>query len=225
MSKNTFIEMPLEIKNRIFEQLLLFELPIDMVMRCGKPIGYSSNATMSSELSFPVLSLNKQINLEASTFLYQRNEFKFATDCNTYTITPFLRNIGEQNAGFIHRICISYPTMECNEYSGLDESYGIALPICGGFIGSRKVDDMSAQAFRVIAWSCPNLKFLTMTRSSTRESRHNGSSRLDIKAVLAVNEHLKNFPKETKIVVDVQLGPEDSQVERTMRSCGWMIKS
>ncbi|CAG8983244.1 hypothetical protein HYALB_00002680 [Hymenoscyphus albidus] len=225
MSKNTFIEMPLEIKNRIFEQLLLFELPIDMVMRWGKPIGYGSNATMSSELSFPVLSLNKQINLEASTFLYQRNEFKFATDCNTYTITPFLRNIGEQNAGFIHRICITYPAFECNEYSGFDESYGIALPIGGSSAGTVKVDDMSAQAFRVIAWRCPNLKFLTMTRSGTRESRHRGSSQLDIKAVLAVNEHLKHFPKETKIVVDVQLGPEDSQVKRTMRSCGWMIKS
>lgn len=179
MSKPPFLNVALELWNKIYEEILVSKIRIEIMTEWGELRGTSTNSTKSFGFWLLIPRVNKQINLEACTILYSKNAFTFTTSCNTYTLIPFLDKIGAPSASFIRRICIEFPTFDDNlfEDNDFNESYGIVSPIGVSDENSVKLDDHSTRTLREIRNKCPQLTILEMSLQSTRSLKHKGGWR------------------------------------------------
>ena len=197
MSSN-FFSLPGEIRNRIYELVLLHQEPIDPWIDC-----YPRLYNLTPKL----LHVNKDIHREASSLFYAQNRFDF-TACTSEQVASFLRQIGPKNAGYIQHVHVGssdFPHLAPDNIAFKDDSLGTLAIIRSG---------------------CANLS--TLTISMTRIHGMKLCEALDnpkfgIEAMNLINTHIRAISSLQQIIIEVYRGGLSDYIRREMENQGWKI--
>ena len=104
----SFLDLPSELRNRVYEQCLIFHRPIKPARH--EIMGIRFNLDHTPALAPELLCVNKKVHREASPLLYAQNCFDFEK-VTTDDVVMFLATIGNKNADYIQRILIDFPIL------------------------------------------------------------------------------------------------------------------
>jgi hypothetical protein len=199
MLPNIF-SFPSELRNRIYELLLLYEEPIDPWINFHQP----------QKLTPGLFGANKIINREATSLFYAQNCFDF-TGRTSEDITLFLKQIGHSNANYIRHICVDFPN-----FLNLDPD-------------NVTLEDDSSCILAKIQRECANLNTFKTSLSSTNamELRLDAldNPKIVSEALKLVNTRFRASSSLQEIIVEVyEDGPSD-HIRREMKTHGWKIST
>ncbi|KAH0425483.1 hypothetical protein CcaCcLH18_10942 [Colletotrichum camelliae] len=187
-----------ELRNKIYELVLLVELPVD-------PWSWPER---TRNITPGLLRVNKTIHDEARSILYGRNRFNFAT-ATSEEIASFLTNIGEANAGCIRHIVIRFP-----------QFFSLEPP-------EVMLENDSTAILMAIQRSCINLSTLTTSLASTSamELKFDDQDNLQVvkQALSMVDDHFQAMRSVTQVVLEVYEDGPSICVRSIMASRGWKI--
>jgi hypothetical protein len=219
-----FSSFPSEIQNQIYEELLVLSEPIIIEMategsRSIRGVLPNTNNWLTwgkLGLCPAILLANKQIHREATSLLYSMNCFRVGALGSSYTyetpystLTSFLDRIGSQNASFLCRICIAFPTFD--DYH----------------TGSVTLQEDSIRALELIRDKCTNLAILETSLETTAvvglsiDSLNNPSAAAE--ALALVDMRFKAIPSVKEIIVNVYDETPSLGLRDKMRGCGWIV--
>ncbi|KAF2184522.1 hypothetical protein K469DRAFT_579299 [Zopfia rhizophila CBS 207.26] len=139
-----FLSLPSEVRNDIYEQLLVLEDPI-------------------TSLTPGLLLANKTVHREASSLLYAQNRFDF-TRCNFEHVALFLEQIGRNNANYIRHIYVDFPEfhyLDLQDVTLEDDSIHILEKIQGHCNKlstiTTSIHSTNAMELRLDALDCPKV--------------------------------------------------------------------
>lgn len=197
---SNFFSLPRELRNQIYELVLLHPEDIDPTSRYGQSHGLTPG----------LLRVNKAFHCEASAMLYAQNRFDFDSEIRG-TVAQFLGQIGQANAGSMQHIIIEFPrfqNLKSGDVSLDDDGFGILTDIQN---------------------SCINLSTLTTSLYSTNamelqlDSLDNPKAAAE--ALELVNTHFRAISSLQEIIVKVyQDGPSD-YLRKKMESHAWTIST
>ncbi|KFY68143.1 hypothetical protein V496_01263 [Pseudogymnoascus sp. VKM F-4515 (FW-2607)] len=127
-----FLDLPGELRNRIYELCLLHK----------EPLALWTGFNQRRELSPGLLRASKAVHNEAISLFYAQNRFDF-TIATPKRIALFLQTIGRKNAGHIQHLYVDFPKFSYQEP------------------GDATLSDDSTSIFSSIQGSCANLSTLT----------------------------------------------------------------
>jgi hypothetical protein len=197
MSLN-FFSFPSEVRNAIYELVLLNDNPIDPCV----------NYYRRQKLTPEIFRATKAAHREAISFFYARNCFDF-TSRIPEDIILFFNRIGQDNASHIRHIYIDFPTL---------------LYLDGSDV---TLEEDSDRILGKIQCSCPNLETLKTSLYSTNamELRLDAQDTPKIfsEAMKLVDNRFRASPSLQEIIVEAyEDGPCD-QIRREMKRCGWKL--
>lgn len=196
----SFLSLPSELRNGIYELILLHEEPIDPWFDYNR----------RQKLTPGLLRANKAVHREASSLFYAQNRFDF-TKGTLEDVASFLEQIGSNNAAYIRHICVDFPRflyLDPSDVTLEEESVGILANIQSG---------------------CANLSTLTTSLYSTNamELRLDNldNPKIVTEALKLVDTHFRAISSLQEIIVEVyEDGPSD-HIRRRMKSHGWTIST
>ncbi|KAK1764239.1 hypothetical protein QBC33DRAFT_457687 [Phialemonium atrogriseum] len=196
-----FLSLPSELRNEIYELILLCQEPIDPCDEYNR---------RQQQLTLGLLRTNKAVHDEASSLFYSRNRFDF-TNATPEEVSLFIEKIGSSNAGCIRHILIEFPQFL---HLGSDD---VTL-----------VED-SASILAIIQSGCANLSTLTTSIDSTSamESRLDGLDNYKVatEVLNLVDARFKAISSLQHIILEVyEDGPSD-HIRRAMESYGWTMNT
>ncbi|KAI4199390.1 MAG: hypothetical protein LQ348_001890 [Seirophora lacunosa] len=199
MSSN-FFGLPREIRDQIYELVLLHQEPIDPWVDYNRP----------QKLNPELLRANMTVHREAGSTFYGQNRFDF-TMGTPEDVASFLGQTGRNNANYIRHIHIDF-----SKFHHLDA-------------GNVTLEDASVGILANIQSSCTNLSTLTTSRYSTfaMELRLDAldSPEVATEALKLADTHFRAFPSLHEIIVEVyEDGPSD-HIRRETESHGWTIST
>ena len=199
-----FLSLPSEIRNNIYEQLLLLQEPI--VCPTCPWLGHSQLRALTPGL----LLANKTVHREASSVLYGQNRFNF-TMCTSEHVASFLEQIGRNNAHYIWYICVDFPEFRCLDLHDVT------------------IGDDSIRILAKIQSECNKLGTLTTSLHSTNamelELDALDSPKIVAQAIALVDARFRAISSLQEIIVEVyEDGPSD-HIRREMKSHGWTISA
>ena len=197
---SNFFSLPRELRDQIYELVILHPEPIDPWVDYGPPYN----------LTPELLRANKAINREASSLLYARNRFDF-TSSTPENVASSLGQIGRNSADNIRHICIDFP-----RFLHLDP-------------GNVTLEDDSVGIFANIRSGCANLSTLTTSLYSTNamELRLDALDNLKLvtEALDVINTLFRTISTLQKIIVEVyEDGPSDF-IRKEMDNHGWTMSA
>ena len=192
MSAN-FLSLPSELRNKIYEQVLVDQEYID-------PFTLSYLRLLTPEL----LRTNSTVCREASSLLYAQNRFNFAT-CDSELVASFVDQIGRNNANHIRHIRIDFPD----------------IPNLGRH--DITPGDNSTRILAKIRSDCTNLSTLTTSLGSTNALALDalGSPNLVVEALALVDAGFRTISSLQKIIVEVYNDELSVDIRRKMEIYGW----
>ncbi|MCJ1402140.1 hypothetical protein MMC11_005359 [Xylographa trunciseda] len=198
-----FLNLPSEIRNNIYEQLLVLQEPV--VCLNSPWLGYSYIRALTPGL----LLANKTVHHEASSLLYSLNRFDF-TNCTSKHVVSFLEQIGRNNANYIRHICVDFPEfhfLDLHDVTLTDDSVGILAKFQS---------------------DCNKLGTLTTSLQSTNTMELKLDAldhpKIVAKAMALVNARFRAISTLQEIIVEVcEDGPND-YIRREMKGHGWTIR-
>ncbi|KAJ4356782.1 uncharacterized protein N0V89_004818 [Didymosphaeria variabile] len=199
----TFLKLPSEVRNDIYERVLVLENPISFAGNVGDG---SVNAGM---LTPGLLLASKEVSSEAASILYAQNYFNFE-DCDSEELDAFLTGIGQDNASFVRHLIIDFPDIGC------PDKKTVALGL------------ESAALLRMIRERCRNLITITTTLYSTNMMALRTDA-LDCpnfvtKAIALADSEFRTIPSSLqKIVVKVHEHEPMNWVKKEMEDLGWTL--
>lgn len=194
-----FLGLPLELRTRIYELLLVEQKPIQLVIR-------------SHELTLGLLRANKMVYQEARALLYSKNHFDFVP-MRDRAVVQFLGRISPENASCIRHLEITFPV-----FSNL----------AGPALGDIALTEDSTEMLANIQRSCPKLCSLSMWFYCSLQTSYQIEALEDVEMATAamdrVNIYLKALPALQDVVVELlEYCPEDS-MRQAMESYEWIVK-
>lgn len=199
MSAN-FLELPSELRNRVYELCLLHE----------EPINHWIDYNQRQELTPGLLYANKTVHREASSLLYAQNRFDFAT-ATPEDLASFLRTIGDNNANCIRHICVDFPSLRNLEP------------------GNVSLEEGSDGILANIQSACANLRTLTTSLSSTHamELKLDALDNPNIvtEALTLVNTRFRAISSLQDIIVEVYDDSASGYIRRKMENHGWTVST
>lgn len=197
MSTN-FLSLPSELRNKIYEQVLVDQESINPWTR---PYPFRP-------LTPELLRANKTVHREASSLLYAQNRFNLTA--HDSELVAFLDQIDRNNANHIRHICIEFP-----KFRYLDR-HDVTL------------EDDSVRILAKIQSDCTNLSTLTTTLFSTDVMTLKldalDSPNIVVEALALVNAHFRAISSLQEIVVEMYEERPSTHIRRTMENYGWTIK-
>ena len=201
MSTN-FLSLPSELRNKIYEQLLVLEEPIVCPTHPWRP--YSLLQMLHPEL----LLANKTVHREASSLLYAQNHFDLTT-CTFEHVASFLDQIGHNNASYIRLICIDFP-----DFRDLGQS-------------NVTLKDDSVRILAKIQSDCTNLSTLITSLDSTNAMELKldalDSPRIAGEALALVDARFRAISSLKEVVVKVYEDGPSVDIRKKMEGHGWTI--
>jgi hypothetical protein len=193
-----FLSLPSELRNKIYEQLVVDHEPIDP--RFGHNLQY--------KLTPGLLRANKIIHREASSLLYAQNRFDFTVSISE-DVASFLEQIGRNNATYIQHIYIRFP-----QFFYLD-------------LHDVTLEDDSLRILAKIQSDCTNLSTLTTSLGSTNsiELRLDELDHPKIvsEALALVDARFRAISSLREIIVEVYENGPSGHIRREMKRHGWTI--
>jgi len=200
----SFLGLPSELRNNIYEQLLVLQEPITCLTR-----SWLSQPQLGA-LTPGLLRASKSVHLEACSVLYAQNHFDF-TLCTSEEITSFLEQIGRNNASHILHIRVDFP-----KFRYLD-LHDVAL------------EDDSVRSLAKIQSDCARLGTLETSLGSTSAMEEQLDAldypKIVAEALALVDARFRAISTLQEIVVEVyEDGPSD-HIRREMKNHGWTISA
>ncbi|KAJ4305725.1 hypothetical protein N0V90_001256 [Kalmusia sp. IMI 367209] len=194
-----FFSLPSEIRNTIYELLVLQAEPIipwDKYWRVGLTSG--------------LFRVNKAVHRESTSLFYSHNRFDFTVN-SFEEMDAFFRQIGDTNAHYIQHICLEFPMFVHRA------AEDVAI----------EADD--ARYFNKLRQHCSGLSTLTTSVSSTSlaESRLGAldSPELVVRVLKLVDELFKSFSSLHEVIVEVYEDGRSDLVRREMEVLGWTVRT
>ncbi|KAJ9129971.1 hypothetical protein NKR23_g12395 [Pleurostoma richardsiae] len=192
----SFLSLPSEIRNGIYNFILLYQEPI--------------NPWSHKNLTLGLLRANMVIHDEAGSLFYGQNHFDF-TDATAEEIGSFLQQIGSNNAGQIQHILIDFP-----EFLYLDP---------GDVILKEGSVDILANIWNGCANVSTLTTSLWSTNAMEVRLDNLEHHRIAFEALELVDTHFRAISSVREIILEVyQDGPSD-HIRGLMRSRGWTINT
>ena len=201
-----FLGLPPEIRDRVYEHLLIQQKPIRLLDR-------------RQELTVGLLRVNKLVHREASALLYTKNHFNLSADPDHEEAeVEFLKTIGKENAGNIKHIRMRLPWVENFDI----EDEGLTLEdFC--------FQDDSDSLFTIMKRTCTKLRSLTMSRSSIRDFDFSlvllRNPEMAITVIKRFNAKIRAIPSLQEIIVEVKEFLVLNDAREQMEACGWRLKT
>ena len=197
-----FLSLPSELRNEIYEQLLVLQEPIP----CPTHPWYGQFPLRA--LTPELLLANKTVHREASSLLYAQNRFNF-TMCTSEHVASFLDQIGRNNANYIRHIYINFP--------GIRD------------LGRHDVtlEDDSVRILAKVQSDCTNLSTLTTSLDSTNAMALRldalDSPQIVVEALALVDARFRAISPLREVIVEVYEDGPSADIRRKMESHGWTI--
>lgn len=194
MSSN-FFSLPRELRDQIYEQVLLYHDPIDP---WGPP----------QPLNLGLLHVNKTIYHEASPLFYAQNRFNFHS-CTPERVALFLEQIGPKNADLIRYIYVRFPEflrLDPGEVTLKDDSVRILANIQSGCAN----------------WSTLRTSlYKTNGIGHSRDAVDN--PKVVAEALKLVNTHFRAISSVQEIIVEAYEDSMSDDTPSIMESQGWTL--
>ncbi|KAN0070047.1 hypothetical protein V8E54_011628 [Elaphomyces granulatus] len=199
MSTN-FLSLPGELRNGIYELLLLRQEPIEPLDYCRR-----------YELTPGLLRTSKTIHREASSLLYAQNRFDFSTLTHK-EVASFLEQIGRINANSVRHIIVSFPTIYLDRHDVTLE------------------DDRVHLILAQIQSDCAKLSTLTTSLYSAKIMKRKldalDDPELVAEALLLVDTRFRAILSlQYEIIVQVYSNSLSDHIRKEMQSHGWTISA
>ena len=197
----SFLDLPSEIRNAIYELCLLHQGPIRSPFAEDYPV---------HGLTPGLLQVNKTVHREASSFLYSQNFFDLTDAIHEADVAWLLGKIGCTNAGYIQHIITVFP-----EFDKL-ESEDVTL------------EQNSIDIFRKLKSGCTSLRTLTLSPESTTEVLVKLDAlnypKVAIEALTLADNLLRSDTFVKDIAVEVFEHSLSGYLKRAMESNGWTVR-
>ncbi|KAF2441479.1 hypothetical protein P171DRAFT_487940 [Karstenula rhodostoma CBS 690.94] len=198
----SFLHLPSEIRNDIYEQLLVLE---DTIPCLETPWKITSP---TGAITTGLLLANKTVSREAISILYAQNHFNF-TDCDLNRISSFIHKIGQDNANFIRHIVLDFPS-----FSSLD-------------LHHFALHDESTRILDTIRERCSNLRTMTTSLYSTSdmvvELDDLDCPKTVTEAFTLVDSRFRAFSALEKVIVEVYKDGASDYIRKEMEKIGWTV--
>jgi len=195
MSAN-LLSLPGELRNAIFQQLLMDQ----------EPINPRNRPCLPQALTPELLRVNKAIHHEASSLLYSQNCFDLTT-CDSERLISFLNQIGRNNASRIQDIYIEFPD------------------ICVLAADMVTFGEDCIRVLAKIRSDCTNLSTITTSLGSTNamalELDALDKPHIVAEALALVDTHFRAITSLQQIIVKVYEDGPSAALRRVMESHGW----
>ena len=217
-----FFSFPGEVRNKIYEKLLVFSEPIILEMATDPSCDLyrvlpTTDPCTSGLLRLcpAILLANKRAHSEASPLLYSRNRFRLqdpglVDETQGAILTSFLDHIGRQNASFLRHICMAFPAFD--EYD----------------LGSVTLQEDSIRTLELVRNNCTNIATLEMSLQTTTAMEFAidalDSPRTAAEALVLVNARFKAISSLKEVIVNVYDETPSDDLRKKIRGCGWIIK-
>jgi len=191
----TFLDLPSELRNRIYEQVLVVQERIDPW------VDYNQR----QQLTIGLLRANKTVHSEASSVLYAQNCFDFTLYSASEEVASFLEQIGRENAIYIRHVYINFPTfpyLDPHDVTLMEDS------VC--VLQSKSVN-LSTLTTSLWSTNAMELKLEALEHP-----------KIVVEALALVNARFRAISSQT-IVEVYKDGPSD-HIRNEMKSHGWTIK-
>ncbi|KAI0809964.1 hypothetical protein GGR55DRAFT_647470 [Xylaria sp. FL0064] len=195
----SFVGLPSELRNEIYELILWHQVPIDPWAR--------SSSSLQQSLTLGLFHVNRAVYREASSLFYSKNCFDLS-DAIPGLVVSFLEEIGN-NATYIRHVIINFPDF---------------INLCSGRVtlmaDSEKILD-------TIQRRCTSLSSLKTPFYSTRNielslrdlDNHDAAN----EALELVDTQFKAIPSLREVILEAdEVAPSD-HVRQRMESYGWTI--
>lgn len=215
----TFLSLPLEIRNKIYNHLLTILHPIYIFQDRPNSSNIESFVPeISQRTGFwtVLLYVNRQISVEARAILYGENQFQLMEldtkhlEAHTPSLLKsFLEYIGHVNAASLSYLCIKFPAIEENS---------------GGFQSTRRIRIRKdgLQKLLLLRSACTGLRILEMVFTGGLV----GTGAESVREVLQeIDMHFQAFPSLSRIIIrilDRTLYPS-ATVRNIMQDLGWTV--
>ncbi|KAI0436113.1 hypothetical protein F4803DRAFT_543354 [Xylaria telfairii] len=225
----SFLSLSSELRNAIYDMLLLYQEPIDPWAIYRNPQAGRSHPRLSysyvracysypravcprNEEDRPTLALfraNKAVHREASSLFYGRNRFNLS-EVAPQEVVAFLERIGVSNAAYIRHVIVDFPV-----FIRLDPDY-ITL------------EESSLDVLTTMQTRCTNLASLRTQLYSTvaMELRLDnvGDHQVAADALQLLDTHFRAISSLQDIIVEVyEDGPSDRPTRQGIKRHGWTI--
>jgi hypothetical protein len=196
------LELPAELRIRIFELVLLAPAPIALEKRHCHP------GEQRPEVS--LLRVNKKMNSEATPFFYGQNEFQFTYSPTRKETASFLDRMG-RNATLIRSIYLY-----------------IDFPLLTRRQGLRATIDHEATNYlSILPRKCINVRTLTLSKSFFVGINYatGGSHSDELREALdACNTNFRAFPQLEDIFIDSWTDTAFRHARDEIAKMGWKVK-
>jgi len=196
-----FLSLPGELRNGIYELLLLHQEPI-------VPLDYNRRYKLTPKLTPGLLRTSKTVHREASSLLYAQNRFDFSV-LIPEEVASFLEQIGRINANSIRHIIVNFPTFCLDRHDVALEDNNVLLIL-------TKIQS-----------DCAKLSTLTTSPHITKTMEHEldklDNPKLVAEALLLVDTRFRAISSLQEIIVEVYKDGLSDHIGREMQSHGWTI--
>jgi hypothetical protein len=201
---NSFLTIPLEVRNEIYKHLFIFSHPIYIFQdypSSGEIESFLPNIQFqrSSHHFSALLYMNRRISAEATAILYGGNAFQLMEVAvkqpepqTPSLLRSFLDRIGLVNAGLLSYLCINFPAIE--------ERIGEGNDSCQSAKRFRIPED-GVQQLQLLRKQCTGLRVLDMVYTGSGPIVTEAGVLQDI--LQEINTHLRAIPSLSKIVFRV----------------------
>jgi hypothetical protein len=198
-----FLSLPSELRNNIYEQLLVLQDPIV----CSTHSWFRSFHL--GALTPGLLLVNKTVHREASSLLYAQNRFDF-TMCIPEYVASFFDQIGRNNANHIRHIYINFPSiLNLGEHDAT-------------------LEEDSIHMLARIQNDCTNLITLRTSLDSTDTAAFELDALDSPKAVVdmlaLVDARFRAISSLREVIVEVYEDSVSAHIIDEMKSRGWTVE-
>ena len=210
-----FLSLPGEIRNLIYEYLLVNDEPIDPIDHPVYPLW--PQAARPTGLSPNVLSTHSVIHREGRDILYGRNKFDvsfFEAYSPPSPVTRFLDKIGRHNAARIRWIRIAFPALNWR-----NEGENIMTHEWNEFL--EKIASCCTDLETVIMAEC---RLQNWQRFVDGHERFHTPAEFYANGIGAIDFYLRRISSLSKIIVEVHWGVRESELGMEMKNHGWILE-
>ncbi|KAH6646800.1 hypothetical protein BKA67DRAFT_540285 [Truncatella angustata] len=208
-----FLDLPVEIRNNIYRQLLVAKQTLMLFKDRGSEVvevfvpGYSFRA-------LPLLRTNRRVQEEACAILYGSNCFNFVdtTEYQGELLCAFLKAIGVRNASLLTHVSINFPALNL---SGIDVA---ELNVVNGSLWTVKLLQEQCTNLRILETIVQAENSFGLVESDDLDSSLVGS------ALSQVQAQFEAIPNLKKVVVTFYTGIPSTFVRNSFEGNGWVVQ-
>ncbi|KAL1856894.1 hypothetical protein VTK73DRAFT_8208 [Phialemonium thermophilum] len=201
----TFLDLPGEIRNMIYELVVLCPVPILVLNKPG--LDLQARILRLAKYAPSLLRASRAVHAEAASLFYGRNCFNLSTQASVPQL--FLEQIGRVNAGYIRHVHIEFPRIR-----GLEA-------------GPARLSTEACAVLDSLQSHCVNLRRITTSQASTAVrltvlvAMHGAQATAE--AVALVDARFRAIPSLREIEIQILSEHAIANIRELAQEHGWTV--